>query len=274
MRQTQSILFIAIDSIIPVRGKAVSGFDEFCAALDHNGIPSVWVTSRSRLQIDEPRRRFGHASPFIAEDGCAVYLPEDYFHLKPTTKTVRLGRFTTIPVAQILPAAKDALDSLSEETSVEVVPLRSLSPRELTQNTGLPQREAELARQRDFDELFFFAGATETDVTRFQNAATEQKIALRQHGVMWSAAVGASLKQCVSDLTKLYERALRSHPAIIGIAGTGEAPTLLPHCDRGIVLARHAEMETAAQKHTKARILGMFDETVWEQILEAVTTHR
>lgn len=273
MRQTQSILFIAIDSIIPVRGNAAPGFDEFCAALDHNGIPSVWVTSRSRLQVDEPRRRFGHASPFIAEDGCGVYLPEDYFHLKPG-KTIRLGRFTTIPIAQLLPAAKDALDSLSEETSVEVVPLRSLSPRELTQNTGLPQREAELARQRDFDELFFFAGAADTDVTRFQNAAADQKIALRQHAVMWSAAVGATLLQCVRDLTKLYERALRSHPSIIGIAGTGEAQALLPCCDRGIVLARHAEMETAAAKHTKARILGLFDETVWEQILEAVTTRR
>ena len=273
MRQTQAILFIAIDSIIPVRGKAVVGFDEFCAALDHHGVPSVWVTSRSRLQIDEPRRRVGHANPFIAEDGCGVYMPEDYFHLKPA-KTVRLGRFTTIPIAQLLPAAKDALDSLAEETEVEVVPLRSLSPRELTQNTGLPQRDAELARQRDFDELFFFAGATEPDVTRFQNAANEHKVALRQHGVLWSAAVGADLRQCVRDLVKLYERALRSHPSIIGIAGTNEAGALLPVCDRGVVLARHAEMETAAQRHTKARVLGLFDESVWEQLLESVTTRR
>jgi hypothetical protein len=173
-----------------------------------------------------------------------------------------------------LPAAKDALNSLAEETQVEVVPLRSLSPRELTQNTGLPQREAELSRQRDFDELFFFAGATEPDVPRFQNAATEKKIALRQHGVLWSAAVGANLRQCVRELIKLYERALRQHPSIIGIAGTAEAGALIPICDRGIVLARHAEMETAAQKHTKARVLGLYDETVWEQILEAVTTRR
>ncbi len=273
MHQTQAILFIDIDSIIPVRGKAVAGFDEFCATLDHHAIPSVWVTSRSRLQIDEPRRRVGHGNPFIAEGGCGVYLPEDYFHLK-SAETVRLGRFTTIPIAKLLPAAKDALDSLSEETQVEVVPLRSLSPRELTQNTGLPQREAELARQRDFDELFFFAGATEPDVARFQNVATEKKIALRQHGVLWSAAVGANLRQCSRDLIKLYERALRSHPSIIGIAGTNEAAALLPFCDRGVVLARHAEMTTAAEKHTKARILGMFDETVWEQILESVTTTR
>jgi hypothetical protein len=31
LRNTPSILFIAIDSIIPVRGKAAAGFDEFCA---------------------------------------------------------------------------------------------------------------------------------------------------------------------------------------------------------------------------------------------------
>jgi mannosyl-3-phosphoglycerate phosphatase len=273
LHHTQSILFIAIDSIIPVRGKAAAGFDEFCAALDHNAVPSVWVTSRSRLQVDEPRRRFGHGNPFIAEDGCGVYLPEDYFHLKPA-KTIRLGRFTCIPTAQILPAAKDALDSLSEETNVEVVPLRSLSPRELTQNMGLPERDAEVARQRDFDELFFFAGASDPDVARFQNAATEKRVALRQHGVLWSAAVGASLKQCARDLVKLYERALRSHPGIIGIAGTNEAANLLPACDRGVVLARHAEMTTAAEKHTKARILALHAQDVWEQILEMVTTRR
>ena len=269
MRQTQAILFVAIDSIIPVRGKALAGFDEFCAALDHNAIPSVWVTSRSRLQIDEPRRRFGHSNPFIAEDGCGVFMPEDYFHLRPA-KTVRLGRFTSIPVAQQLPAAKDALESLSEETGVEVVPLRSLSPRELTQNTGLPQREAELARQRDFDELFFFAGAAEADVQRFQAAAAERKVALRQHGVLWSIAVGASLAQCIRDLTKLYERALRAHPSIIGISAPGEAEGFLSACDRGLLLAKASEIE--ALSAPKARILPIHAADVWEQILEGVTS--
>lgn len=271
MHQTHSILFIAIDSIIPARGKALAGFDEFCAALDHNAIPSVWVTSRSRLQIDEPRRRFGHSNPFIAEDGCGVFLPEDYFHLKPA-KTVRLGRFTCIPIAQQLPSAADALESLSEETGVEAVPLRSLSPRELTQNTGLPEREAELARQRDFDELFFFAGASDNDVQRFQAAAQERKIALRQHGVLWSIAVGASLGQCIRELTKLYERALRSHPSIIGISATGEADGFLSACDRGLLLAKSSEMESLSERAPKARILPIQAADVWEQILEGVTS--
>jgi mannosyl-3-phosphoglycerate phosphatase len=271
LHHTQAILFIAIDSIVPTRGKALAGFDEFCATLDHNAIPSVWVTARSRLQVDEPRRRFGHSNPFIAEDGCGVFLPEDYFHLRPA-KTVRLGRFTCIPEAQQLPAAKDALEALSEETGVEVVPLRSLSPRELTQNTGLPEREAELARQRDFDELFFFAGASEVDIQRFQAAAKEQKIALRQDGVLWSIAVGASLAQCIRNLTKLYERALRSHPSIIGISATAQADGFLSACDRGVLLAKSSEIEALSERPSKARILPIQAEDVWEQILESVTS--
>ena len=76
-------MYLAVDSLIPVRGKAFPGLDEFSATLDHSAVPAVWVTSRTRLQMDEPRRKNGHTHPFIAEGGCAVFLPEDYFHLRP-----------------------------------------------------------------------------------------------------------------------------------------------------------------------------------------------
>jgi hypothetical protein len=145
LRQTSNILYIAVDELIPIRGKSLAGLDEFTAALDHAGVPAVWLTSRSRLQFDEARRKNGHTHPFIAEDGCAAYLPEDYFHLRPESTfskaqkaaTVRLGRFTCLPVAEALPAAADGLEALSEDTRVPIVTLRSLAPRELSQNTGL-----------------------------------------------------------------------------------------------------------------------------------------
>jgi len=245
LRQTSSILYIAVDSLIPARGKSVPGLDEFTAALDHAGIPAVWLTRRSRLQFDEPRRRLGHQHPFIAEDGCVVCMPEGYFHLRPespasTNKraptTMRLGRFTCIPAAEPLPAARNALETLSEDTGLDVVTLRSLSPRELAQNTGLPLREAELSRQRDFDELFFFAGASETDIQRFSAEAQNRKLQLRSQGVLWSLAAGASLAHCIRTLSRLYDRALRSHAHVVGVATPQEAPFLFPHCERTIRL--------------------------------------
>lgn len=284
MRQTSSILYIAVDALLPERGKGIAGFDEFTAALDHEGIPAVWLTRRSRLQFDEPRRKLGHAHPFIGEDGCGVYLPEGYFHLRPDsagpraakTPTLRLGRFTCVPSAEALPAAAEALETLSEETGVPIVALRSLSLRELAQNTGLPAREAELARQRDFDELFFFAGASDAQVERFFAEGRKRRLEFRQHGVLWSAAVGPSIQRCVNALTRLYDRALRYHAHSVAIAPAGSAPSLFPFCDRRILLAdRSVENDATGvspEGRTRGREIPLGSPEVWEQVLESVVS--
>jgi predicted mannosyl-3-phosphoglycerate phosphatase (HAD superfamily) len=274
LRQTPCVLYIAVDGLIPPRGKSAAGLDEFTAALDHAGIPAVWVTNRSRLEFDAARRKHAHTHPFIAEGGSGVYLPEGYFHLRPE-KTIRLGRFTCVPMAEMLPAAANALEALSEETNVPVVALSSLSPRELAQNTGLPQREAELVRQRDFDELFFFAGASEKDIQRFVQAGREKKYELRQHGVMWSLAIGASLKRCIQSLSKLYDRALRYHPTIVGIAKPEESKELFAACDRSIFLTdgKNEDESDALAPPThggRARLYSLHDPEVWQLILEQI----
>jgi predicted mannosyl-3-phosphoglycerate phosphatase (HAD superfamily) len=274
LRQTPCVLYIAVDGLIPARGRSVAGLDEFTAALDHAGIPAVWVTNRSRLEFDAARRKHAHTHPFIAEGGSGVFLPEGYFHLRPE-KTVRLGRFTCVPMAETLPTAANALEALSEETKVPVVALSSLSPRELAQNTGLPQREAELVRQRDFDELFFFAGASEKDIQRFVQAGREKKYELRRQGVMWSLAIGASLKRCIQSLSKLYDRALRYHPTIMGIAKSEESTELFAACDRSILLTDGKIDEASdalpqAAHGARARRYSLHDAEVWQLILEQI----
>jgi predicted mannosyl-3-phosphoglycerate phosphatase (HAD superfamily) len=274
LRQTPCVLYIAVDALIPPRGRSAAGLDEFTAALDHAGIPAVWVTNRSRLEFDAARRKHAHTHPFIAEGGSGIYLPEGYFNLRPE-KTVRLGRFTCVPMAETLPAAANALEALSEETNVSVVALSSLSPRELAQNTGLPQREAELVRQRDFDELFFFAGASEKDIQRFVQAGREKKYELRQHGVMWSLAIGAGLKRCIQSLSKLYDRALRYHPTIMGIAKPEESKELFAACDRSISLIdgkieEATDGDSQSTQGTRMKRYSLHDPEVWELILEQI----
>jgi predicted mannosyl-3-phosphoglycerate phosphatase (HAD superfamily) len=278
LRQTSTVVFCAVDAFIPLRGKIQAGFEEFSAALEHSGIPAVWVTARSRAQMDQRIRELGHRHPFIGEDGSGVYLPEDYFHLRPA-KTVRFGRFTCIPIAEAQPAASDALELLSEETAVAVVTLRALSPRELTQNLGVPAREAELTRQRDFDEPFFFVGASEADMVRFKAEANRRRLVLREHSVLWSLAVGADLRLCVREVSKLYDRALRYHPATLGIATPKDAGSLFPACDRGLLLAGRsaptvgAMPDAQSQGRNKIKQLPLSASDLWERVLAEVS-HR
>ena len=288
LRQTSFVLYIAVDDLIPPSGKSVPGLDEFTAALDHRGIPAVWLTSRTRLQLDDPRRKLAHTHPFIAEDGCGVFLPEDYFHLRPQsstsqprgTATVRLGRFTCLPIAEQQPAASEALETLAAETGVSVVSLRSLPPRELAQNANLPPREADLARQRDFDELFFFAGAPDPDIENFKVAGRTQNIQLRQRGILWSLAIGASVRRCVGELSKLYDRALRSHARSVGIATPGQEGDLFAACDRSILLTEECgdqqeSLPARAATHGHGVMeLPMRSEETWERVLASLVSTR
>lgn len=274
MLQTSAVVYCAIDSLLPIRGRIQLGFEDFSVSLEHAGVPLVWVSSRTRFQLDEARRRLGHNHPFIAEGGCGVYLPEGYFHLRPT-KTLRLGRFTCIPVAQPQPAASQALEQLSAETGVAVVPLASLSPRELAHNLGVPGKEAELARHRDFDELFFFAGGSGQDTERFAIEARLRKLQLRQTGALWSLAVGASVKQCVADLAKLYQRALHSRPVTIAIARPAQATNLFPACDRSVLLQDGSLQNVRESAGVRAsREIPLNAPHAWEDLLEAILPPR
>jgi len=271
LRSSNTVVFCAIDDLIPVSGKPLSGFPEFLESLNEASIPCVWLTSRNRHQLDSSLRKLGHTGPFVAEGGSCVYLPEDYFHLKPA-RTIRLGRFTCIPVATPLPAAAEALDQLAEQTGVAVVPLRSLSPRELMQNTGLPRGEAEFIRQRDFDELFFFAGASDADIQNFRQRAAHLRFSVRPHGSFWSLTVNSSVGKCVRELRKLFDRALHTHAFSIALATSSDATELFPSCDRAILLTDRVSPEDlpSSPGSSKPKSLPLFGEETWALALETI----
>jgi hypothetical protein len=98
LRSTTTVVYCAIDNLVSTTNKALTGFAEFLEGLGEANIPFVPVTTRSRLQFDATIRKFGLGHPFLAEGGCGVFLPEDYFHLKPP-RSMRLGRFTCVPMA-------------------------------------------------------------------------------------------------------------------------------------------------------------------------------
>jgi predicted mannosyl-3-phosphoglycerate phosphatase (HAD superfamily) len=132
LRRTQTT-YVGEDPFFSPREKVLHRFDQFPAEAAHAQMPCVWMTGWTRAQLDEPRQRLGQSDPYIGENGCGVYLPENYFHLKGSN-TVRLGQCTCIypeiprptnPVAQkescqTQPAAlaRATVDDVSEESIV------------------------------------------------------------------------------------------------------------------------------------------------------------
>jgi predicted mannosyl-3-phosphoglycerate phosphatase (HAD superfamily) len=278
LRSPNLVVYCAIDSLISPSAQPAPGFDDFLAALTEATIPCVWVTRRNRHQLDAAIRMLGQGVPFIAESGSGVYLPEGYFNLRPE-RIVRFARFTCIPVAAPLPAAAHALELLAEETHIEVVPLRSLSPRELSQNTGLRQRDAELLRQRDFEEYFFFAGASDAEIKTFAGEAKRRNLQLRARENLWSIVPGSNIATCVRELNKLYDRAMKGTAYRVAVASAAtdtsdnDAAELFPACNRSILLTKSTALsDSPLPKHNLAVPYSSPD--AWEAVLEAVQAKR
>ena len=122
---------------------------QFCRRHD---IPVVFVSAKTRSEIEPIRRQLNNESPFVCENGGGLYLPvsgsacpegftksEDYWIWQSGGSIVDIREV----LAQAAQAAGIEIKSFDQMTAVEIADL-----------TGLDLEQAELAKAREFDEPF------------------------------------------------------------------------------------------------------------------------
>jgi mannosyl-3-phosphoglycerate phosphatase len=166
----------------------------------------------------------GWIQPFITENGGGIFLPHGYFpqHIEGAT---RVGRYHCVALARPYAEIVEELESIAEEVDASLVGFRQMSAREIAQNTGLPPKQAELARQREFDEPFFFAGTGEERIQRFVHQAKLRGIEITRGGRFWHAFSGSDKGKAVQKLMKLYRAALHTRQRSVAL---GDSANDLP----------------------------------------------
>jgi len=120
-----------------------------CAAL---AVPVVFVSSKTRQELEELRNSLGNRDPFACENGAAVYLPRSDWERPDGAEPwgfywrIVLGR----PRAELVAALREA----SARTGVPVRAFHEMGSEELAEATGLTIAEARRANERQFDEPF------------------------------------------------------------------------------------------------------------------------
>ncbi len=225
MLPNKHLIFTDLDgTLLDHRTYAWTGAEPALEEIERRRIPLVLVTSKTRAEVEPLRRKLGHAHPFITENGGGVFIPDGYFNLK-IPGAERHTRYLCLPLARPYLEAVSALEEISKAAGVSVVGFHEMTAREIAQNTGLSPREAELARQRDFDEPFFIAGATEDATRAFREEAAKRKVTLTFGGRFWHISIGSDKGRAVRELVKLYQTDLRTRLTTIGI---GNAPSDIP----------------------------------------------
>ena len=212
-----------------------SAAEEALQEIERRVVPLIFVTSKTRAESEILRRKLSNTHPFVTESGGGIFIPEGYFNLH-LQGAQRVARYHCVSFGRPYAEVTAALEAIAAEVGADVVGFHGMSTREIAQNTGLGRRQAELARQRDFEEPFFFAGASESAINKFVQAARHRGMEVTKAGRFWHLSAGHAERRAVTYLVKLYRTAVRSRLRSVALGHGSNHLSLLSAVDQAILL--------------------------------------
>lgn len=139
-------------------------------ALERRNIPLVLVTRRTRAEVSALQDRLNLIHPAAIENGAAVLVPDRYFPSSILDDAWELDgdrfvRVLGLPYSHL----RQVLQDVRVELGADIVGFGDWSEGELALALGLAPEEARMVHQRQFSEVFTFAGdrqALEQAITR------------------------------------------------------------------------------------------------------------
>ena len=119
------------------------------------GIPLILCSSKTRPEIEECRRELNNHDPFIVENGGAMLVPDGYFPFRPWFSK-ESGDYDVIEFGAPYTELVKALEHAAAMTDCTVAGFSQMSPAEIAAKAGLSLKQAEWAKQRQYDEAFEF----------------------------------------------------------------------------------------------------------------------
>jgi mannosyl-3-phosphoglycerate phosphatase len=125
--------------------------------INKKNIPLVLSSSKTRAEIEIYRGKLENDHPFIAENGGAVFIPQDYFSFQFPYNRKRDG-YLVIELGIFYLQIIEILDSIKRETGIPMKGFSDLTRKEIASLCGLDLEEAKLAKRREYDEPFIIEG--------------------------------------------------------------------------------------------------------------------
>jgi mannosyl-3-phosphoglycerate phosphatase len=161
MTTPKLIIFSDLDGTLLDRTTYSSeGAEPALRLLKESGIPLVLASSKTRPEVEVQRRKVGLDSPFIVENGGAVFVPREYFSFSFSWDREG-GDYFVLELGSPYAAIVEALRVIRKETGIRIKGFSDLSEEEVSRLCGLSPREAGFAKAREFDEPFLVEGGEE-----------------------------------------------------------------------------------------------------------------
>lgn len=114
--------------------------------------PLIFCTSKTRAETEFYRRKTGNEHPFIVENGGAIFIHMNYFPFGFEHDQTD-GEYFVIKLGTEYEKLRKVLETIKNR-GIRIVGFGDMDPKEISEHCDLPLEQAELAKQREYDEAF------------------------------------------------------------------------------------------------------------------------
>ena len=196
--------------------------------LRERDIPLLFCSSKTRREIEHYRTLMKNDHPFVTENGGGIFIPRGYFPSASRPADIPLiqeGMYEVMRLGTDYATLRKVLCEL-RDLGFAVRGYGDMTVEEVVELTGLACDEAEMAKERHFDEPFIYDGP-EDGIEALVKAVEEKGLSVTQ-GEFFHLLGNNDKGKAVSILTDMYGKMFGN----VITVGLGDSPNDLPMLQR------------------------------------------
>ncbi|MGB5158883.1 HAD-IIB family hydrolase [Desulfobacterium sp. N47] len=197
-------------------------------------IPLIFTSSKTRPEIEALQSYMQIREPFIAENGAAVFFPDNYLNFK-IDAGIRRFPYTVVQLGSEYSEIRQFMRSIKDRFNLKG--FGDLSVEEIALLTGLTPEQALMARQREFTEPFLIED--ESMIEELVPIAASQGLKITSGGRFFHLISNRQDKGFAVRICKeIFSRNIGGKTVTVGLGDSANDITMLESVDIPILLPR------------------------------------
>jgi len=216
-------------------------FEEALPALEEikkRKIPLILCSSKTKAELKLYQKKLKIEDPFISENGGAVFIPRRYFRQIPV-KLKKRGKFLVLELGTPYQQIRRKFLEVSDKLNLKAVGFGDLRAGDISSLLNLSKAEAKLAREREYDEPFYFLKKVKKEKIRLaEKEFNKSGLSLTTGGKLFHLTGGNDKGKGVELLTQIYKDNWGDDLLSIGLGDSSNDLPLLKSVDIPVLIRK------------------------------------
>lgn len=235
-------------------------------------IPIIPNTSKTRCELEILADKLNLSTPFIVENGASIFIPKTYLASQPDDTE----EFQQYWVKRFCADRKHWIKTLNQQATdfhSLFIKFSDMSTKQLSDNTGLTEHQAQHANTREFSEPLLWQG-TDEQHTKFTAVMQKAGANVLKGGRFTHISGDSNKGRALTWLTNLFNHVRNTHHRTVALGDSYNDNDMLERADIAIQIKSQVHEFPVLRRTDNVIQSTQFGPAGWNECLTDLINHQ